>query len=128
MGNIEASLKNEILSQMDELKKIEVGSEQYEKVVNGVSKLYDKAIEFERIHSDNDLKYDNQEFEMDMKVKQMKNDERDRLIRNILTGLGLVIPAGLTVWGTIKSINFEKTGTLTTIMGRGFIQKLLPKK
>lgn len=128
MGNIEASLKNEILSQMDELKKIEVGSEQYEKVVNGVSKLYDKAIEFERIRSDNDLKYDNQEFEMDMKVKQMKNDERDRLIRNILTGLGLVIPAGLTVWGTIKSINFEKTGTLTTIMGRGFIQKLLPKK
>lgn len=128
MGNIESSLEKEILSQMEELKKIEVGSEQYEKVVNGVSKLYDKAIEFERIHSDNDLKYDNQEFEMDMKVKQMKNDEKDRLIRNILTGLGLVIPAGLTVWGTIKSINFEKTGTLTTIMGRGFIQKLLPKK
>lgn len=128
MGNIETSLKNEILSQMDELKKIEIGSEKYETVVNGVSKLYDKAIEFERVRSENDLKYDAQEFESDMKVKQMKNDERDRLIRNILTGLGLVIPAGLTVWGTIKSINFEKTGTLTTIMGRGFIQKLLPKK
>ena len=128
MGNIEATLDKEILDQMDELKKLEVGSEQYKSVVDGVSKLYDKAIEFQRIHSETDLKFDSQEFEMDMRVKQMKNDEKDRLIRNVLTGLGIAIPAGLTVWGTIKSIKFEQTGTITTMMGRGFIQKLLPKK
>ena len=60
---------------------------------------------------------------------QLAEDEkRDRRIKNGITIAGIVIPSLITIWGTIKSLNFEKEGTVTTIMGRGFINKLLPKK
>ena len=60
---------------------------------------------------------------------QLAEDEkRDRRIKNGITIAGIVIPSIITIWGTIKSLNFEKEGTVTTIMGRGFINKLLPKK
>ena len=60
---------------------------------------------------------------------QLAEDEkRDRRIKNGITIAGIVIPSVITIWGTIKSLNFEKEGTVTTIMGRGFINKLLPKK
>ena len=68
------------------------------------------------------------EAEQKLKLKQMEEDKKDRLIKNCMTAAGIVIPSVLTIWGTLKSLEFEKTGTVTTIMGRGFINKLLPRK
>ena len=68
------------------------------------------------------------EFENDLKLKQMKDDKIDRWVKNGLTALGIAVPTVVTVWGTLKSFKFEEEGTITTIMGRGFINKLLPKK
>lgn len=128
MGNIHKALEDEILAEMDELKKMEVGSDTYKTTVDGISKLYDRAIEIDKMNLENDLKYDAQEFERDMRVKELDSEKKDRTVRNVLTGLGIAVPAGLTVWGTLKSFKFEETGTVTTLMGRGFINKLLPKK
>ena len=64
----------------------------------------------------------------DLKVKQIEEEKKDRLVKNCLTAAGIVIPVWVTIWGTLKTLEFEKTGTVTTIMGRGFINKLLPKK
>ena len=63
-----------------------------------------------------------------LKFKQFNDEQRDRLVRNAIAIAGIVVPSIITVWGTLKSIEFEKEGTITTIMGRGFINKLLPKK
>ena len=57
----------------------------------------------------------------------MEEEKKDRLIKNILTGAGIIIPLGVTVWGTLKTLKFEEEGTVTTLMGRGFINKLFPK-
>ena len=60
--------------------------------------------------------------------KEIEDEKKDRKVKNILTGVSVIGGFALTVWGTCKSIKFEETGSFTTIMGRGFIQKLLPKK
>ena len=112
-----ALLNEEIQSEFERLKKMEIGSEEHKIAVEGVTKLMDRAIELDKL-----------EQEQTDKQEQMKEDKKDRLIKNCLTGAGIIIPSIITVWGTIKSINFEKDGTITTIMGRGFISKLLPKK
>jgi hypothetical protein len=62
------------------------------------------------------------------KTKQLEDDNKDKIIRNGIAIAGIVIPVLVTIWGTKKSFEFEKEGTITTIMGRGFINKLLPKK
>ena len=56
------------------------------------------------------------------------DDKTDKIIRNGLTAAGLVVTAGLTVWGTLKTFKFEETGTITSSIGRGFIQRLTPRK
>ena len=126
--NIDTLLREEICTELDELKGIEVGSDQYKTTVDGITKLIDKVVEIEKLNNDIEEQARNREFEEKQKLEQSKDEKIDRLIKNCLTAAGIIIPAGITVWGTIKSLRFEQTGTVTTIMGRGFIQKLLPKK
>ena len=105
-----------------------LGSEEYKTAVDGLTKLVDRAIELEKIDVSSQEKVEDRETDRDLKLKQMDEDRKDRNVRNAIAVAGIVIPTVVTIWGTIKSIEFEKEGTITTIMGRGFIQKLLPKK
>ena len=68
------------------------------------------------------------DLEKDFKLKQSDEEKKDRLIKNCLSVAGIVLPIWVTIWGTLKTLEFEKEGTVTTIMGRGFINKLLPRK
>lgn len=126
--SIEAHLATEIESEFIALSGIEVGSEAYKTTVDGVTKLLDRMIEIDKLEFERDKKTESDKKEEEFRRMQMKDEKNDRLIRNCLSAAGIVIPTIVTIWGTIKSIEFEKEGTITTIMGRGFVQKLLPKK
>ena len=104
--DMETMLKERIEGDFQELRETEIGSDERKAAVDELTVLMDRAIE----------------------IQKFEDERKDRLIRNILTASGIVIPTAVTIWGTIKSIEFEKEGTITTIMGRGFINKLIPKK
>lgn len=125
---IETQLHKEIEDQLNELKKMQVGSEEYKLTVEGITKLMDRAIEIDKMNLDHQEKIDSREIETDLKLKQMKEERVDRNVKNMLTLIGIGVPAGLTVWGTLKSLRFEIDGTVTSIVGRSFIQKFVPKK
>lgn len=122
--NIKTLLETEIENELNSLKDMEVGSDEYKTTVDGLTKLTEKVIEIEKTEIENREKV----IENDLRVKQMEDDRTDRFIKNCLTGVSIATGVGLTVWGTLKSLKFEETGTVTTIVGRGFINKLLPKK
>lgn len=115
--SIPTKLEIEIDDELEALARMEKGTEEYKVTVDGLGKLLDRAIEIER--------FENEQKEKDTVRKEEKND---RIIKNCLTAAGILIPTVVTVWGTIVSLNFEKEGTITTGIGRGFINKLLPKK
>ena len=125
---IETLLREEIQNELGELSRMKVGDEEYKAAVDGITKLVDRVIEFEKINNDVNDKIDARENERDLKLEELNNEKQNRFIQNCIGVAGIVIPSAITIWGTIKSIEFEKEGTITTIMGRGFIQKLLPKK
>ena len=126
--NIETMLHDEIKSELEELGKIKVGTEEYKVAVDGITKLTDRAIEMAKFDIEREAKNRDREIETYLKQEQMKDDRKDRFIKNVIAVVGIGVPTAVTIWGTVKSIEFEKEGTITTIMGRGFIQKLLPKK
>lgn len=161
---IENLLREEIQREFEKLKDIEKGTAEYKAVVEGITKLTDRAIEYEKIEADKREKVRNRklakeqadlerrfkeqqaeferefkekqaeeskaqaEFDKKLKLKQMEEDRTDRWIKNGIAIVGIILPIGLSVWGTFKSFEFEKEGTITTIMGRGYINKLIPKK
>ena len=126
--NIETLLYDEIETEFDKLSSTEPGSEKYKVTVDGLTKLMDRAIELERIEVDCKEKAEARESEQLLKKQQMDEEKKDRLVKNIIGAAGIVLPLIVTIWGTKVSLKFEEEGTFTTIMGRGFINKLLPKK
>lgn len=125
---LETLLHTEMADEFDALANMEKGTDTYRTTVDGLTKLIDKAIEIDRLNGEFEKEVESREFENSLKLKQFEDEKRDRFVKNCLTGAGIILPLLVTIWGTNKSIKFEETGTITTIMGRGFIQKLLPKK
>ena len=125
---IETMLHTEIENEFEELKRLQLGTEEYKTTVDGLTKLVDRAIEIDKINIEQDEKHKVREDENAFKIQQMADDKKDRRIKNGIAIGGMLIPAAITIWGTLKSLKFEETGTVTTLVGRGFINKLLPKK
>ena len=128
---IKEKLDTEICSELDTLTDIEVESEAYKTTVDCVSKLIDKRNEMEKI----ELEKKKQELSERIELNKMSKDKelneynkKDQLIKHAISIGSIVIPVFVTIWGTYKTLKFEETGTVTTIMGRGFINKLIPKK
>lgn len=135
MDNIEQLLDQEIASQFEAIKDLELGSEEYKAGIDAIAKLLDKKAELEKINvdaSDKSLNRAQAQLnhvnEMRLRQEQMDEEKKDRRWRNWLGVAGIAIPSLITVWGTLKSLKFEETGTITTPIGRGFINKLLPRK
>ena len=128
MTNIETLLHEEIQDGFDALSKMERGTEIHKTTVDEVAKLFDKAIEIEKIEIEAKEKDKAREIEANLKRAQMEEDRKDRRVKNGIAIGGIVLPLAVTIWGTFRSLKFEEEGTVTTIMGRGFINKLIPKK
>lgn len=146
---LETLLATEIQEDLENLRDLELGSEEYKVAVDGIVKLMDRAIDLRKVDVDAEdklarldveresnevkqaeLKLKEEQFnvEIELKQKQLDSEKKDQLFRNGIAIAGIVIPSVITIWGTVKSLKFEETGTVTTLMGRGFINKLLPKK
>ena len=82
----------------------------------------------EKVNNDCNDKTEIRENDKVLKMQQFEDEKKDRWVRNAISAAGVVLPILVTIWGTKVSLEFEKEGTFTTIMGRGFIQKLLPRK
>lgn len=126
--NTRTLLRDEIQNELEELRKMELGNEKYKVTVDGLTKLIDRSIEFEKIDIQSKERMEDRNIDLEFKEKENIDEQKDRLIKNGIAVAGIVIPAALTIWGTIVSLNFEKEGTVTTTIGRGFINKLIPKK
>lgn len=124
----EQLLDDEIVDELQRLGGIDVGTPEYEKTLNGIVKLMEQSIKIKSERKANEENARKRKFEEDIARKQMEIDLKDRLIRNSIAVAGVVIPSIITVWGTLKTFKFEENGTVTSIIGRGFINKLLPRK
>lgn len=126
--SIDNLLEVEIEDKLDKLSDMDPEREGYKTAVDSVTKLLDRAIEMKKIDDERQERKNIREEEAKSKLESAKTEDKKYLVDKILAACGIIIPAVLTVWGTKKSLKFEETGTVTTIMGRGFINKLLPKK
>lgn len=110
-------LDDDLVSEMSKLRSTSYDDKDYKTVSDTVAMLTDRKIEMEKVKN-----------EQLFRAQQLKDEKKDRLIKNIIGAAGVVLPLIVTIWGVKVSLKFEEEGTFTTIMGRGFVNKLLPKK
>lgn len=123
-------LEKEVNVKIEDLEYMDPHSDNYKAAVDAITKLVDRLIELEKIELeehkievDDELERD----KLDVEIDKNGNENKDNIVKNVLSALGIVVPAVLTVWGTFKTIKFEETGTVTTCAGRNFFNKLFKK-
>lgn len=126
--NIETLLYEEIDAEFEKLSHLEPGTEQHKAAADTLAKLMDRAIEIDRVESESNDRAVARESELQLKEQQLTDEKKDRWVKNIIGAAGVILPLIVTIWGTKTSLKFEEEGTVTTPIGRGFINKLLPKK
>lgn len=109
-------LEAEINRLYEQMSALNPDSEEYAKVEDNWTRLVDRMIEIEKIESaeaQNEL--------------QRKEDRKSRIVKNLIDVGAIVLPLGVTIWGAIMSFTFEEKGTITSNMGRKFMDKLIKK-
>ena len=126
--SIKTKLHIEIDEGFDKINEMEIGTDQHKAAVDEIVKLMDRAIELEKVENEAEDKKKTRENDKALRLKQMEDENKDRLVRNCLTGASILGGIGVTVWGALKSWKFEETGTITSTAGRKFINNLFAKK
>ena len=109
--------------ELESLESMDLGSDEYKVAVDGVTKLMDKSIEMTKL----EINAKDKALENDFKQKQMKNEKRHQIIGYAMNAAGIIVPVVVTIWGTIVTLEFEKEGTVTTMPGKSFINRLFKK-
>lgn len=139
-------LKDEIVYEFDQIRGFNVETPEYKAAVDNLVKLYDRAIEVEKLETEHTDKLSQHESELEIKNRQIDEqinsrveetalkreqfaeDRKDRIIKNVLALLQIGVPTLTAVVMTYKTFEFEKEGTVTSIFGKGWVNKLLPRK
>lgn len=123
--NIEQLLEREIHEQIEALRNMDVGSEEYKATVDGLTKIVDRLNEIWKCRAEFENQDIIREEENKFREKQAKREQVYRWTQNLIAVAGILLPLGVTIWGTRVSLKFEEEGVITTSIGRGFINKLL---
>lgn len=126
--NVERMLNDEIESELEELKKLEVGTDKHKAAIDGITKLLDRAIEMDRFDNELNEKVESRDADVQLREKQLLDEKRDRWVKNGINVAGIAVSTALAVWGTLITLKFEETGIITTTAGKSFINRLFPKK
>ena len=114
--NMKTLLDVEIEELFNELADLKKDSKEYADVESKLATLMDRRIEIEKIESSEA-----------QAEKQMKEDRKTRLAKNIIDVGAIILPLAVTIWGAKASFRFEEEGTITTAIGRKFMDKLIKK-
>ena len=113
---IKEKLEEVISLKLEEAKNTE--SETGKRAVDDAAKLTDCLIEIKKMEADEEAK----------KEEQKRQDNKDRW-QNGIAIAGIVVPSAISVYGICKTFKFDDAGgIISSTLGRGFLNKLIPKK
>ena len=117
--SIESTFRDEIKSELDEVSKLNFGSDEYKAGINGLTQLTDRLIEMSKLDSE-DAK-----LELELEIEKFKEDKADRKKKNHISVLGIVAPATIAIVGGFAMFVYEERGSITSQVGRKIIDKYI---
>ena len=122
--SVQSDLRGEFLSELDELRKVEFGSEKYKVGVTGVTQIADRLIEMSKLDSE-DEKLDIERQKLEIEYQRLEEDKKDRKSKNRISAVSTVLPAVIAVVGGAAMFVYEERGSITSQVGRKIIDKYI---
>lgn len=69
-----------------------------------------------------------EEHKIDIDERRLEEDQKDRWARNLISGLSVAIPAGITLTGMVLMFLFEEKGTITSRAGSKIVDRIFRMK
>lgn len=120
-------LHDEIESELKNLGTMDCGSEDYKVAVDGLTKLLDRAIEMEKLDISQEEADANRFNEFEMKTLQLEEEKKTRRSNIGINLLTVAAGVGTAIIGTLVTLKFEETGSVSTIAGKEWTRKLFNK-
>lgn len=132
----------EINFELDEISKnTELGSEEHRKAAGDIAQLTDRLIrlkevdieqqkiEMEKARMDAEKeKVSVEQQKIEIEREKMIEEKKDRLIKNGISTLSIIVPAGITTIGMVFMFLFEEKGTITSGAGRKIVDRIFRMK
>lgn len=121
MNNIVNLLTEEVANQIEEIGKMELGSDEYTKTINGATKLAEELADLKKAEAEiKKVEYEHQEKlrAQDIELEQLEEAKKDRKSRNLATWGGIVLPLAGAGWISWLSWKKEDVGTMTYTAGK----------
>lgn len=139
---IRQALANEILSQLNNLSTLNLGSKEQQTAVENVTKLYRLGLEDVKADTDYDEKlyrrdvdaqHEQDELDRQAREEQFKKDQlaeqiKDRYFRLGIGVAEIVLPLIFYATWMKRGFKFEETGTYTSTTFRGLFNRFRPTK
>lgn len=123
----ETKLGKELDREFDSLKTSEIGSDKHKATVDSMAKLMDRAIELKKIDVEAKKQAKAQETEKALRLAQMKDERIDKIVRNVIMGVGSV-GSLVTIWLlSSAAFTYEEKGTVSSLIGKKVLGMLVPK-
>ena len=122
--SIERLLYEEVESQVQEIHKMQLGSDECVKAINAMSGMVDRIQEAEKIKNEY-RKLEIEERKNDIEERKVESERFVQSMRNGITIAIAVIYATVEVWAHVSSKQFEQDYTHTTDSGRTSTRNLL---
>lgn len=115
--NISKQLDDVISKILEKLEDETIDHDERERLIGEVTRLIDRKQDLDRLeHEKTDTK------------RKSRSERWQFWVKLAVDILAIALPLGVTIWGTIVTVNFEKEGTLTTSAGRKHSSKALSVK
>ena len=114
MDKIVEMLDREYESTLQAVSQETTGSEEAKWQLQKLSELYKQRLGAEQAGTELDLRTQ----ELELKQTQIEEGKKDRIVKIVLEGIAVLIPAGISCFWMSKGLKFEETGTYTSRTGQ----------
>ena len=115
-------LTDEICGQVNEISKLEVGTEESKTAINGAGILMDKLNDVQRLELEQ-RKLDMERERLEIEREKVENEGKDRKIKNGIAIGTAVTGAFITIGASLLAYVYEERGTITSMPGRKSVDR-----
>lgn len=118
---IRNKLDDELKRQLEDISQMAVGEEQTSKAISDFTKLYELALEDDKVELECEKTYQEG-------LNGHSEQKKERLVKIGIAAAELVLPLMFYGFWLRKGLKFEETGSFTSTTFRGLINRFKPSK